>query len=376
MGLGRAQKLEWMLFRNFPRDEHGHIDWLLFEQGPPEFLVEFLARLEDRSSRTWQKLEKAQTELGMPSWKDVPTCPADPICEGRYVYDPQAWGRRDAGVDSKLRVQESSSRVDDSMGTSDTSSLAKKQGINDRGGRIKMPANKRPKHEAEIKWAGKKTVPRSPSDSLEQRGWKCPLLPQVYIGVALHNLRPAWFNDPACGAVVNGVQQGLSCGLFAVNHCLSRHSLPIFHKDEFIALASDGYYPSGEFDNSALQRNLESRGFFFRALFGQDYEEAVACDGEARLAVFAGNHALGCVVHTSNPQHWVAVVPPLQAPTDRCAALLCDSLYRHAFALSVNDMQDFFTNMALHHLRLGDAPINRLERELRAAAWSAYTVTR
>ena len=49
MGLGRAQKLGWMLLRNFPQDEAGSLDWSIFEKGPPDFLVEFMHVLEKRA---------------------------------------------------------------------------------------------------------------------------------------------------------------------------------------------------------------------------------------------------------------------------------------------------------------------------------------
>ena len=47
MILGRAQALEWSLFRNFPTVD-GEPDFSVFEQGPPSYIAEFLHRLEDR----------------------------------------------------------------------------------------------------------------------------------------------------------------------------------------------------------------------------------------------------------------------------------------------------------------------------------------
>ena len=47
MILGRAQALEWSLFRNFPTVD-GEPDFTVFEQGPPSYIAEFLHRLEDR----------------------------------------------------------------------------------------------------------------------------------------------------------------------------------------------------------------------------------------------------------------------------------------------------------------------------------------
>ena len=94
MGLGRAQKLEWMLLRNFPKDDAGELDWSIFEKGPPDFLVEFLEALDKRAKATLPRLERARLELGMPSWEDVPHCAPDPAIKGRFLYDPAAWGKQ------------------------------------------------------------------------------------------------------------------------------------------------------------------------------------------------------------------------------------------------------------------------------------------
>jgi len=94
MALGRARKLEWMLLRNFPRDDAGDLDWNIFENGPPDFLVEFMEILEKKAKATWPKLEKAQRELGMPAWADVPECLPDPRKKGRFLYDAALWGRQ------------------------------------------------------------------------------------------------------------------------------------------------------------------------------------------------------------------------------------------------------------------------------------------
>ena len=45
MILGRAQALEYSLFRNFPTTENGEADWSLFESGP-QYMADFLNRLE------------------------------------------------------------------------------------------------------------------------------------------------------------------------------------------------------------------------------------------------------------------------------------------------------------------------------------------
>ena len=45
MALGRAQKQNRLLLQNFPRAEDGSLDWTVFEKGPPDFLAEFMRRL-------------------------------------------------------------------------------------------------------------------------------------------------------------------------------------------------------------------------------------------------------------------------------------------------------------------------------------------
>ena len=46
MILVRAQALQYSLFRNFPTTENGDVDWSLFENGPPQYIADFLHRLE------------------------------------------------------------------------------------------------------------------------------------------------------------------------------------------------------------------------------------------------------------------------------------------------------------------------------------------
>ena len=94
MALGRARKLKWMLLRNFPRDEAGELAWHIFENGPPDFLVEFMQILASKAKHTWPKLEKAQRELGMPAWDDVPDCLPDPSRKGRFLYDAAQWSKQ------------------------------------------------------------------------------------------------------------------------------------------------------------------------------------------------------------------------------------------------------------------------------------------
>ena len=113
--------------------------------------------------------------------------------------------------------------------------------------------------------------------------------------------KPPWFNDETCGAVSNGTQVGLTCGLFAVNHCLAaqeptRHSITL---DDFQSRAGDGHYEEGDFDNLGLMRNLNYLGFpGFDVLRDEDHEDVAFLARSGRNAFFA--HAHGYIVHGKN----------------------------------------------------------------------------
>ena len=103
MSLGRGRRLAWTLLRNFPVDAEGECDWNVFEQGPPKYLCEFLAALEAREKKTYPRLVRAQRELSFPCFERLPNCPPDPAIEGKYLYNPLAWGfpdRRGHGTDA------------------------------------------------------------------------------------------------------------------------------------------------------------------------------------------------------------------------------------------------------------------------------------
>ena len=91
MGLGRAQKLDWMLLRNFPTTEEGELDWAIFERGPPKFLREFMEALEQRFRVTMPRMLRCQRELGLPAWEEIKPCVPDPEEKGRYLYKPEDW---------------------------------------------------------------------------------------------------------------------------------------------------------------------------------------------------------------------------------------------------------------------------------------------
>jgi hypothetical protein len=208
-----------------------------------------------------------------------------------------------------------------------------------------------------------------------ERGWQCDLL-----GRSIGRIMPApqWFNNPACGAVENGKQRHLECGLFSVNHCLAVKNDICIHIDLFRERAGQGAYPEGDFDDEGLQRNLETVGRGFECLQCADYQEAVRqISDDGKLAIFNGEHSLGCVVHMPCPRHWVAIVPPPEGQRScTTAAILCDSLYTHVFALTVDDMVDLFLAMGARHMQIADAQqLDEYERQAYASEWCVYRVS-
>ena len=395
MALGRAQKLEWMLLQNFPHDDQGELDWSIFEKGPPDFLVEFLEALESRAKRTLPKLERAQRQLGMPAWGHVPSCRPDPANNDRFLYDSVAWGRQAVESYMKSPAKRLSRKAppespvqlcgSDAKGVAAIETRHIHAGKIDctpmrkRSARAISPAQSEPqKDDMPSPFTGgrKSALVASPGLCLARpRQWWCSLL-EKHIGSPMPRPKPAWFNDPACGAVSNGTQDGLTCGMFAVNHCLARRDLPMIGLLEFREHAGDGCYPEGDFDNEGLQRNLQARSCFIDHLQGAAYEEAVRrLNPPGHLSIFNGSHVLGCIIHMPNPRHWIAVVSPVQQATEEVAALLCDSLEDIVYALSADEMVDLFTTMALRHLQYAAMPLTPQVREELAAGWSAYKVT-
>jgi len=125
---------------------------------------------------------------------------------------------------------------------------------------------------------------------------------------------------------------------------------------DFIAAAGDGHYAEGDFDDAGLQRNVEAHNCEFRQLRGAEYEGAVReISDDGALAMFNGSQ-LGCVLHMPCPRHWVALVAP-EHVTRESAALLCDSLYSHVFALTVDEVVDLFLAMGVRHMQAGEAPV-------------------
>ena len=207
-------------------------------------------------------------------------------------------------------------------------------------------------------------------------GWKCSLLGRM-IGRVMEP--PAWFNNPACGAVgSDGTQLGVTCGLFSVNHCFATKRSTCVHVDTFRQRAGPGSYEEGDFDDEGLQRNLQALDCDFECLRGEEYQNAVRDLNESgKLAIFNGDHALGCVVHMPRPRHWVALVPPPESQRSSAfAAILCDSLFSHVFALSVDEMVDLFLAMGVRHMRMAESRgLSSYQRERFATDWCAYRVS-
>ena len=65
-----------------------------------------------------------------------------------------------------------------------------------------------------------------------------------------------------------------------------------------------------------------------------------------KLALW-GPETLGCVLHV--PGHWVALTRPAAAcaQTLQNAALMCDSLYRQPFSLSVDEVSELFAHIGV-----------------------------
>ena len=150
------------------------------------------------------------------------------------------------------------------------------------------------------------------------------------------------------------------------------------HVDTFRQRAGPGSYEEGDFDDEGLQRNLQALDCDFECLRGEEYQNAVRDLNEnGKLAIFNGDHALGCVVHMPRPRHWVALVPPPESQRSSAfAAILCDSLFSHVFALSVDEMVDLFLAMGVRHMRMAESRgLSSYQRERFATDWCAYRVS-
>ncbi len=92
MILGRAVGLDYSLFRNFPTTSTGELDWHWFEEGPPAYLVHFLAELERRAEATAPFVEAARRRLAVfPPWSCLPVPRKAHPDDAEFVYDRAAW---------------------------------------------------------------------------------------------------------------------------------------------------------------------------------------------------------------------------------------------------------------------------------------------
>ena len=113
IALGRARRLDEVLIRNFPQLESGELDWSIFENGPPDYLVEFARILDEKAKRTSRKLLAVQGDLGMPAFDDLPECFSDGEGTGRFRYDAHAWSEACQVTASKRKKR---SKTQDSGG--------------------------------------------------------------------------------------------------------------------------------------------------------------------------------------------------------------------------------------------------------------------
>ena len=113
-----------------------------------------------------------------------------------------------------------------------------------------------------------------------------------------------------------------------------------------------------------MSRSLKEEGFQLSPLQGAQYTQYDLW----------GAGRLGFVVHT--PGHWISIV----RATDHLrggpiAALLCDSLFTVPFALTAEELRDFFTALTDLHTAAAMAPhVSEAGRIDLAAQWSAYSV--
>ena len=170
-----------------------------------------------------------------------------------------------------------------------------------------------------------------------------------------------WYMPTECDATRGGVQRASTCGLHAVNHATRA---PMTWA-AFDSLANeDERKPNGDWEYSALQRNVEAVGFGMAPVVTEMHEELTRWNEEANQLSMWTNECTGCILHV--PGHWIALAKPA-ASSEAVAALLCDSLHPHPFALTAEELGSFFALIATRHQA----------SELSAAAeWSAYIVQR
>jgi hypothetical protein len=179
--------------------------------------------------------------------------------------------------------------------------------------------------------------------------------------------KPSWFNSALSGCVRNGVQVGLTCGYFAVRHAVHPADIGTLADFERRAQEDRLRYPFGDYDVKALLENCNRAGFEMHPLSGEDLLEAtrlhqIPDSGREELHLFMAAHddATACILH--KPRHWFCI----KKDSDH-TLLLCDSLDRHPYAVSPEELAGFLATLLVHQANASLAL---------AGEWSAYKVLR
>ena len=96
MGLGRAQRLDRVMIRNFPRADDGDLDWSILESGPPDYLIEFFHVLEKVGEANHAEVTESPARSVHANLGELPRVPARydkawpvhlrPCCVGAEAY--------------------------------------------------------------------------------------------------------------------------------------------------------------------------------------------------------------------------------------------------------------------------------------------------
>ena len=388
MALGRAQKLEWLLLRNFPINDEGDMDWSIFEKGPPDFLVEFLASLETKARKTWPKLERAQRQLGMPAWADVPHCDPDPVDKGRYLYDPCAWGRQaSASLENSPAQRLVGKRPPLSpvtlLGAQAAGPTPSKQSTS----RMDVDRPPPPKRRKVGKGSPSQQPESEPCPSTHRarRAWSMRPHPELPTPSDLAPLcEPhSWYNSRSTDAVsAAGIQCGSTCGLHAFNHVMAgvcalqrtRFRPTCQAAFENLALQARLGDSAGNlvepYDVSVLTINFTSRSVTMFPLLPEEIQERLPVPFAPHSEPQGVYEAIAYIIRT--PQHgghWIAAIRPLsdlsrQQPPS--LAWLCDSMYPTPHVLPLEGLSALLTICACEAAHGDDFG--------RASSWRCFLV--
>ena len=186
-------------------------------------------------------------------------------------------------------------------------------------------------------------------------------------GLGVVSSKPAWFNHEDSGGIRDGVQMGLSCGYFAVRHALHPTHIGTLQSFEQGSQEDRMRYPLGDYDYSVLHTACNLAGFHVEPLIeGALLEASRIHDGPqgqgSHVQLFMPQYynAVACLVH--RPGHWVCI-----KATNSGDLLLCDSLYRHPFLLTSEEMSSFLTMIHSYLLQTTEED---------AGEWCIFKVTR